>query len=400
MPKSRLAILAILIPMPAFAEDVSRAPVKGDQVTPTYQHGDGRLPGDNVVPNIDLGKNSQVQDILRKAEAEYREMAEKINAGTVPPPIGASVSEHPAPQGIEVTPSEETQGKTVTVTKRKNPARSNSVKEPAVVAPRIEAQPRFSFTGEAKVFSENLPLKSLATQDTVTLPSNSAAMATLEAGVKVRLGSEMRMPVRLDYAFLGPNNAVVEMTGCNAWISVSPDPSTSRICGDKGTISCRANNGQTFNLDFRLQIVDQADNYTCMDAQIVLNGKGEAALAGFGEGAVNAFGTAMAAAQVSTQVQTSPEGNVGVTGANVTGDKNKYIAGQTLAGASANWLNWYVEFQKSRQPSLDAPSGKKIYLTIDGEVPIPRIFFQESTDPDARKLNTNISLMKKETKVN
>lgn len=387
-----LILFLVAAEVRAQGSNVSKSPIPGDQVTPEYENSrEGRIPGDNVVPNIDLSKAKGLQEMLNKANREFAEYADRTNG--IPPSSGATIPEHPQPQGIEVIPPQEKSipsGIKINQTKRHFPRETANPQIPP-------SDPTSTLGGgDTKVFAENIRFRNaLSGVETVTLPSNSVASATIEAGVKVRLGTEMRMPVRVDYAFLGPNKTVVEMTGCNAWISVIPDPSTSRICGDKGTLSCRSPTGQTFNLDFKLQIIDQKDNYVCLDSVTVLNGKGMAALAEFGQGAATAFGQAMAAAQVSTQVQSSPEGNVGVTGANVSGDQTKYIAGQTVAGASGKFLNWYADFQISRQPSQEVESGRKIYIAIDGEIQVPKIFFDgEPESTDSRKLNTSDSLMK------
>jgi hypothetical protein len=80
-----------------------------------------------------------------------------------------------------------------------------------------------------------------------------------------------------------------------------------------------------------------------------------------------------------------------ISGSNVTGNNAKYIAGKSLAGASAGFLDWWIDYYKSLSPTLAMPPGSKIFLTIKGEVQIPKEFFTEE------KISANEILRKNTT---
>ncbi len=363
---------------------IQSEPVYGDRVVPEYQETEDsdRLPGDNVLPHLNMLNKPVVQEVLAKANANLDQIIKEQEPQ--PEEVGPenSVIEIPE-EPARVLP--------------KKPKKNNTRNLPPVNLPLFEqpALPSAAFSSRnAQVFSENAHFANrLSSLPTVSLPSNSTAAATLMAGLKVRPGSEMRLPIRIDYAFLGPNKAVVEMTGCEAFVTVNADLNVSRLYGELGNISCRAPKGETFNIPMRAHLIDQNDNYVGIEGTTVLNGKGAAALMSFLSDGTSAFGKAMSAAQVSTQVQTTPEG-AGVSGANVSGDKDKYIAGQTIAGATGKFLNWSFEFYQSMQPTVEVASGRKVFLLTDGEAQIPKIFFAKTDDLSAKnRINTNKTLM-------
>lgn len=373
--------------------EILSSPLFGDKVVPEYEETAEQdlLPGDNVLPHLDMRKDPLLQTVLSKADKKLVEMLQEHNAKTEP--AGTTVETHPEPDRV------------VPDTSASSPASSGrrSVNRGKVQAsPPVNtspAQPPSPFAGRnAKVFHRNLTFATrLKRVPTVIIPSNSVALATVVAGVKVRNSRKVRLPIRLDYAFLGPNKAVVEMTGCEAYVNVASDINVSRLYGEIGNLSCMAPDGQTLNIPFQAHLVDAEDNYMGVEGTTVLNGKVEAGLMAFLSDATSAFGKAMAAAQVTTQVQTTQDGP-GISGSNVTGDKNKYIAGQTISGATGRFLNWWVDFYQGLQPSVELESGRKIFFLTDGEHEVPKVFFgQAVSDPesDFKRVNTSKSLMMK-----
>ena len=353
------------------ATELSGNPIEGDRVVPEYQRARSRerLPGDRVLPHLDLSQEANIHKLLEPLEQRFASQLEGVKLADV-------VEEHPKPSPIVP-------------------------KKPA--APKLRAKatapqpPPFFARENTKVFHENAGYaQQLSGLEVLSLPSNSAALATVVAGLKVRPGASMRLPVTLNYAFLGPNEAVVEMSGCEAYISVESDVNVSRLYGELGSLSCRAPTGQTFNIAFKAHIVDEQDNFVGVEGRTVLNGKLSAGLLAFLQDGTSAFGKAMAAAQVTTQVQTSSEGKQGVSGSNVKGNKDQYIAGQTIAGATGRFLNWWVDYYQAMQPTVEVASGRKLFLLSDGEFEIPKVFFGDVVEPQKlSRVNTRATLIGK-----
>jgi hypothetical protein len=86
-----------------------------------------------------------------------------------------------------------------------------------------------------------------AEAETITLPSASLAPATLMAGIEVA-AEKRQVDVKLDYAFVGPNGSVVDLSNCHTWVDVYGNYNTERIYGETSSISCRAPNGKTFEI--------------------------------------------------------------------------------------------------------------------------------------------------------
>lgn len=240
---------------------------------------------------------------------------------------------------------------------------------------------------ESGIFVLNTPIIVHDFYNSITLPSGSTALATLMAGVEV--STEIRqVDARLDYAFLGPNGSVVELKGCHIWLDVSGNYNTERIYGEGKSISCRTQKGSTFEIPVFAQLRDYKDEYIGKKAELITRGKVAAAALGFLQSGVTEFGKAMAAAQVSTDVVAGGPNSNPQSVSNVTGSDARYITGKSLAGASAGFLDWWIDYYKILSPTLAMPPGSKIFLTIKGEVQIPKEFFTEE------KINANEILRK------
>lgn len=364
--RTKLAIYALIMTIagPVVAESISRKAVTGDQVTPNYGEEERRIPGDNVIPHITIDNAAGLQDVLNDAKKEYAKIVDRI----IKQDPESSVEQHPQPKGIKVRTSKPIYSRRRRITPK--PPRN-----------------------DAKIFEENLKYRSsLVGIPTITLPSHSSAPATINYGVKAINGDNRRLAVTLNYSFLGPNNTVVELTGCGAYVTVTSVQSTARLCGEVADLTCRTEEGQVFTIPFKAHLVDAEDNFECVKGVIVHNGKLTAGALAFLSDGTDAFGKAMAAAQVTTQVQTNDDGARGVTGSNVTGNKNKYIAGQTISGATGRFLNWHLDFYQSLQPTTEVGGGQKVFLYTDGDTEIPKIFFVSKKETDKSKVNTKGSL--------
>jgi hypothetical protein len=139
-------------------------------------------------------------------------------------------------------------------------------------------------------------------------------------------------------------------------------------------------------------MVDQKEEYLGARGTLVARGKALASALSFLSDGVKAFGSAMAAAQVNTEVTSGGGFGDPVKGSYVGGDKNKYIVGQTLSGTSAKFLDWWIDYYQSLSPTIAIGPGKKIYLALHRTVHIPKIFFGARLD--TRQIES-ISLLEK-----
>ncbi len=358
-----------------FAQDPTGLPSKksvdGDEIQ-NFHHRE-QLPGDNVFPNL--------TDQARKDLEESR----RLMMGKTPPPQEGP-TESPVPQAPQPP----------LPTAARSQPRSRAVPPPMVTPPTPQPPPVYDLANGVRVFARNAEYTKL--KDTLTLPSGSIALATVLYGVQVTPNvTDRSVPVELDYAWLGPNGAVVEMKNCRAWVPVKADMNIERLIGVAHTIVCRTPRGAVFEVPIKAHLVNQEDEYLGASATLVLPGKAKAAALSFLQGGVEAFGKAMAAAQISKSATTGAVGPA-VSAENVTGNETKYIVGNVLEHSTSKFLDWFIDYYSNLSPQLAVGPGHKVYLAIEGSVQIPKIFFGESME--ASTLSKAISATKQSPKHN
>lgn len=340
--------------------------IYSDQVTPQLHEEKADLvPEDRVLPNLSLKDHLLIKN-LEKSKVILGRLPEenKKSAKSITDEVKVS-------QSIE-----------------QNPPPISEVK----IIPTPEAIPStFEDKDGIRIFKRNLkfinPVQNLPT---ITLPSGSTALATLLGGVEVA-SEERSIDARLDYAFLGPNKSIVELTGCVTWIKLKGDYNTERLYGNAYSISCRAPNGKTFDIPIKAHVKDEKDEYLGAKGKLLANGKLAAAALSFLKDGTVAFGEAMSRSQTTTTVVGGGLTGNSASGQNVTGDKESFILGQTAAGASGKFLNWWVDYYTSLSPTIAIEPGKKLFLSLEGEVQIPEVFFSSNENIKSR-LNTEQSL--------
>lgn len=347
------------------------------------------LPGDQTIPSYEVGdpelraameKSRKALEDSRNRQMGAQPPAESAQQGALAGPVTQPVMEEtqPLPEALPPPPVRK---------KVKNRFDSG----PTTV--HLQEAPTYSDTKDGvRIFNQGLQAARYAGNNTFTLPATSIALATTLYGIEATGNVERFVPAELNYAWLGPNGTVVEMKNCRLWITVRGDYSTERIYGRSQSISCRAPSGETFDIPIEAHMVDQKEEYLGARGTLVARGKALASALSFLSDGVKAFGSAMAAAQVNTEVTSGGGFGEPVKGSNVGGDKNKYIIGQTLSGSSAKFLDWWIDYYQSLSPTIAIGPGKKIYLALHRTVHIPKIFFGE-------KLNTrqieSMSLLEK-----
>ena len=379
-------IFSILLASSAMGQNLPQGTaLPGDNLIPsgTSQKGTQRgksLPGDQTIPPANAYEvgDPDLKAAIERSKAALEEARSKFgskgNDASVAPTEGPKVEAAPLPDG-PVAGAESLPLPEVEPTPKK---RQKSQEKMGTLVDRTAEEPAFTDTKDGvRIFNQALRSAKGAGKDTFTLPSTSVALATTLYGIEATGNVERYVPAELNYAWLGPNGSVVEMKNCRLWLVVRGDYSTERVYGRSQTMSCRAPSGETFDIPIEAHMVDQKEEYLGARGTLVARGKALASAMSFLSDGVKAFGSAMAAAQVNTEVTSTGGFGEPVKGSNVGGDKNKYIVGQTLAGSSAKFLDWWIDYYQSLSPTIAIGPGKKIYLALQRTVQVPKIFFGE-----------------------
>lgn len=364
-----LFIILLILSTDSFAQAPNGNSIYSDQVTPKLTTDEEKvIPEDRVLPNISLKDHFLKKSI--EASKKILETPQEAIPKEAPTPV-----EKPLPTVAEESLSA-----------------PPALDEVHIVSSSIQKESAYEDQNDVRIFKSNLRyIKNNEVPKTITLPSGSSALATLLSGVEI--ASDVKsIDVRLDYAFLGPNKTVVELTGCIAWVKLSADYSTERLFGSAYSISCRSPSGKTFDLPIVAHIKDERDEYLGIKGTLLANGKLAAAALSFLRDGTTAFGEAMAKSQTNTEVVGGGLSGTTATGTNVSGNKDSYIIGQTAAGASGKFLNWWVDYYTKLSPTIAVPPGTKIYLSVEGEIQIPEVFFTTKNNSSTYRINTNDSI--------
>lgn len=347
----------------------------GDRVIPS-QDDSNKVPGDTVIPDIRGSFITPKKEapsltspfvLIEKAKIE----AKKAEISLVE----------------QIVPNQENAKEMQTL----NPLMPELVKRAIVKRPR----PRKMKSG-IKIFQN----RNLDSEPTISLPSSSFALATTLYGIEATPVQYRPLLVELKQTWSGPNQAIVEMRGCRLWLNVKGNYATERIIGSSDSMSCRAPNGITFDIPIHAYIIDQKEEYFGAKGIMVAKGKTLASALSFLSDGVNAFGKAMSAAQVTTNIAKDISDTTFSSNSTnqVAGDSNKFIAGSSIAGSTGKFLNWWIEYYSSLEPTVAIGPGKQIFLVIQGSIKIPKIFFGTSfpTQANTSQSLNNLQPIKKE----
>ena len=279
------------------------------------------IPGDQVIPHLDLSDIS-IDDIIEQTREKIKQA---VNGEQDLKKIPVSTTVNSEKPQIVKKPS--------------RPRTNQKIANAKQTHVKKEAAPRY-YSG-MRIIHQNLKYLGVDShRDMIPLPNGSVALGTMLSGVEVG-NAEQDVLIRLDYAFIGPNGSVVEMSGCRMWAGVKGVSDTQRITGIANEISCMSPSGKTFSQKGMVKILDGTDEYLGAKGETIFYGKDKAFFLDFINGGLSAFGNAMAKFQVKTEVSGNDSP---IKTENVTGDENKYIAGKTLAGSMGKMMNWFVDY--------------------------------------------------------
>lgn len=386
----KFLIMSLLFGGQAFAHTQQLATPATNQID-----GDSTLPnlnnknkgaGDQIFPNL---TDKELEDIVRKNIEQSQQLLTAQNGVPTPQATQPNQMPTPVPAPNNAAPAANVPANNVNNTSIQTQGQNQNVAQFNPPPPFVEnkgqgalqqppAPSYFTMPNGVRIFSSNIKAKQIAEQ-TVELPATSVALGHLMEGIEVGIINDtQRIGLTLDFAFLGPNGGYVQMKGCNLFVDVYAKYSFSRLRGNLVSMTCRAPNGSTFTIPIQGHIVSATDKmeYKGLDGTLIMPGKTAAGILTFLQSAITAFGQAAAAAQVQTSATT---GQVGAPtqSSNVIGDQNKYIFGQTAAGAVGNFMNWIVDFYKSMEVGLAVEPGRKTFVMLEQTILVPKMFFGE-----------------------
>ena len=348
-------IILIILFNPLYAEVPSGKYVDGDRILPSHKK-DKKFqdfPGDQVFSKLpDKITDTNKKEIREKLEATLQE---KTNL-----------------------PASQVKVEKEIKRRKKKPAKKRSgpkTRQKKITKVKKSPKKLFKAKNGVKVYYRNIEIaEKLEKQaEYISLPSTSIVLATTLYGIEAVPTKERPALAELNYVWLGPNKAVVEMTNCRIWLDVRGDYTTERVMGDAKELSCRSPGGETFDIPLHAYMIDEKEEYLGARGVVVAKGKAMASALEFLQNGVSAFGKAMGAAQVTTKVTTNE--NSSSKDSNITGNPYKYMGGESISGSTAKFLNWWISYYQSLQPTVAIGPGKKVYLAIRGSVKVPMIFF-------------------------
>lgn len=375
-----LILLACMHSLNAKSELPSSQAINSDQVITDFKEKKKYIPEDQVISDFEVN-DPEVNKMLREAKKAFEDLAKPKKEMIPEERVKVELPQLPE---IKVDIVKKTQS---SVKKRK-------------IRKKKRKTTHVDLNNGVRIFKRhNKVKKRVKGVEVVSLPSGSTALATVMYGAEVAKEKRPVM-VRLDWAFLGPNKAVVELKGCVMWMNVSGNYNTERIYGTANQVSCRAPNGKTFEVKVLAHMIDKKDEYLGVKSKLLTRGKIAAAAMSFLAGGTKAFGEAMAAAQTTNNVSSTGAQIPPVETNNITGNQEKYIIGKTAGQAAGRFLDWFVDYYTSLSPTLAMPPGTKVFLTTQGEIKIPKVFFKEKLEKGevARKMNTEISIWQTQSK--
>lgn len=346
-----LAALFFATQLLAFDTKSSISPSQGDKNTaPITEESDSEIPGDRVLPPK---AENHIDEIIRKAREALEVEQKKITNETDFAALEEKKDiQNIAPQKVP----------------KKRFVRKVIHDEPKVIEPFTY----LGLSGETiSVFSSNLRTKK---EETITVPSGSHAFGRAKFGEEVTAKGEREIVAQLDYAFLGPNESIVEMTGCVVWFTVNSDFHSQKVRGQAKDLTCVSPSGRVFTVAVEGVLVGAAKEYGGTESSLIMRGPAKAAALKFLGDITSAYGNALSTMETTTRAIRAGEDRDS-TVSNVTGDKSKFVGGKVLE-ANGEFLKYISSFFQAMEPTLALAPGTKIHFVNRYNVEIPKEFFK------------------------
>lgn len=234
-------------------------------------------------------------------------------------------------------------------------------KAPAPTAPQ-------NSLGAALVFEVPEGSDAIARTSTV-VPAGSYVKVRILTGVEANARDDIPMLVQADHAMVGPNHRRIDLRGCMVLLQVKGDLSVDRVVGKAIRLSCVRDDGEHVHRQLNGYLAGEDSTFGVTGQLISRQGRviASASVASLAEAA----GTAVAAAQQTTQVVTSPLGGAPVESKNVTGSQLAYVAGSSSSAAAGMIAHWYLQYADQLLPAIAVGSGRDVWVVLLDSVEVP-----------------------------
>lgn len=351
-------LVLFLISSSAWAENNSSiSSLRGDATSaPIHDQKSQEIPGDKVIPPID---NQNIDAAIEKARNAWREEKERRAI--------QMKAEADADEVFRQEKEKQEEVKTVVANSTQKP--KPKYWKPRKHKPIVLEKP----TGQTiTIFQQNLATE----EETITLPSGAHAFGRIKFGEEVTIQGEQEVLLELDYAFLGPNESVVEMTGCITWLQVQANFHTQKVKGHMQDMTCTMKDGRVFTLPLSGPIVEVATGYAGVDSDLIMRGPAKAMAVKFLSEITTAYGAATSAVETTTNIVAAGKGQTDKA-TNITGSNEHYVAGKIME-ANGKFLDYIASFFIGMQPTLALAPGAKVHVVNRYNVKIPKQFFKLS----------------------
>ena len=207
----------------------------------------------------------------------------------------------------------------------------------------------------------------------VVLPSGSYVKSKLLTGIEAPEGKNYPVLLQLDYAFIGPNQRRVDLSGCFMIAKAQGNLSTERVEMQATKMSCVSKSGRMFEREVNGWSNDDKDNAYGIIGSV--NSKQDrVAATAFLASIVEGVGKAIQQAQ--TTQQASP---LGGGQSIVTGNQAKYMAAGGASNAASMITQWYLKQAQNLLPTINVGSGQDVWIVMKDKTHLPQEFFEKST---------------------
>ena len=223
-----------------------------------------------------------------------------------------------------------------------------------------------SSLGAAMVFA--VPDSATAVQETV-VPAGSYVKVRILTGVEATARDDLPMLVQADHAVVGPNRRRIDLRGCMVLLQVKGELSTDRVVGKAVRLSCVRSDGEHVSRDINGYLAGEDSTFGVVGQLITRQGRVVAAATV--ASLAQAAGEAVATAQESRQLLTSPLGGATAEVTNVDGSGLAYVAGSAGAAGAGLIAGWYLKYADQLLPAIAVGSGRDVWVVLIDSVAVP-----------------------------
>ena len=371
--KARISVIAFIassIASVTRATQSSLNALPGDQLVAPLDRENREPPGDKVTAPLNT---QQADEAIAQAKAEAKAKSEEITAAAEELQLAAlaELSAQPEPPAqLEEKASEQLFKEAKELAAAKPEPQPSTPLRPRPAKPRRVERFQSPEGKQVSYFKTNM---SRNDDDYITLPAGAHTFGMVKFGEEVTASKGSEVLISLDYAFLGPNDAVVELKGCVVWAKVQSNFHTQKVMGNMSDLTCTSPSGKVWTVDVAGPLVGAASGYAGVGSDLIMKGPAKAAALKFLAEITKAYGAATSAAQLRTDIVAGDK--TSEKASNVEGNKDAFIRGKVIE-AHGDFLTYISSFFSSMQPTLALPPGTKVHLVNRYNVAIPKSFFR------------------------